>query len=516
MFMESLKKLLDESFNESVTENGAIGYKTSGKELVDLNFAISSMRNMSEDEIIQKFVKAFYENKVLAVKWLFFARDVREGVGERRLFRICMRYLVEKHERIAKAVLPLIPEYGRYDDWFVFFDSELEDKMIELAARQLLEDIDNMKANKPISLLAKWMPSINTSSDESKKRARKIIQKLEITERKYRKMLSELRAYLKVVEVSMSKKEWKAIDYSQVPSRANLIYNDAFLRNDEQRRRLFLGNLQKGETKINSGVLFPHEIVHDYNSKCCEDTALEEMWKALPDYVKDAGNTICVADGSGSMSVKVGGTKVSALTVANALAIYFAERSSGQFKDTYITFSETPQLVNLSNGSSLIEKIEIALKYCEIANTNIEAVFDLILETAVRNKMKQSDMPKNILILSDMEFDRCAGISGDFNDTDYWGRPRLRKPDKKFFKMIAEKYAAYGYSLPRLVFWNIASRTGTIPVKENDLGVALVSGFSPTVMKMVLSNKTDPFECLLEQLNCERYEAVEKVLIEIC
>ena len=517
MNIEQLRKTLNERYNVSVTENGAVGYRTSGKELVDLNFSISSLRNMSENEVVNRFVKAFYENKVLAVKWLFFARDVREGVGERRLFRICMRYLAENHEAIARAVLPLIPEYGRYDDWFVFFGSSLENDMIEMIACQLSKDISDMAENKPISLLAKWMPSANTSSEVAKERARKIIQKLGITERMYRKMLSALRAYLKVVEVSMSKKEWESIDYSQVPSRANLIYNGAFLRNDEARRRLYLEKLQKGEAKINAGVLFPHDIVHKYGYRGRDDSALEEMWKALPDYVKGAGNTICVADGSGSMCVKVGGTSVSALEVANALAIYFAERSSGKFKDFYITFSERPQLVDLSKGASLREKLEIALRYSEVANTDIKAVFELILQSAIENEMSQEDMPASILILSDMEFDGCIGVWDGSYEKGFWRDqiPRLVKPDEKFFEMIAGEYARYGYKLPRLVFWNIASRSGTIPVKENDLGVALVSGFSPAVMKMVLSNKIDPFECLLEQLSCERYDAVERALAEI-
>lgn len=232
------------------------------------------------------------------------------------------------------------------------------------------------------------------------------------------------------------------------------------------------------------------------------------MWKALPDYVKESGNTICVADGSGGMTSTVGGTNISCLDVANALAIYFAERSSGQFKDKYITFSEHPQLVNLSSGKSLRDKIGIARTHNEVANTNIEAVFDLILTTAIKAHMRQSELPANILILSDMEFDSCATTS-NFGSAN---RYRSHGIDKKLFSVIAKRYAEHGYKLPRLVFWNICSRTGTIPVKENDLGVALVSGFSPSIVKMVLSNSTDPFECLLEQLNSERYAPVEQAV----
>lgn len=510
-FMENLKETMN---NETqLTENGAVGFRTTGKKLLDLNFSVSSLRNKSDKEIVNKFVDAFYEDKMTAMKWLFYCRD-REAIGERRTFRVIMKYLAENHPSVAKAVIALIPEFGRFDDMLGLLDTELKTDVIAIVKKQLNEDAKNMMENKPVSLLAKWLPSCNASSKESKRLAKVIYQSIGMTERQYRKTLSKLRAYLNVVEVKMSAKEWKAIDYSAVPSRANLVYNGAFLRNDEERRRAYLAALERGDknVKINAGVLFPHDIVHKYMEGGwsprlkAKDTTLEELWKALPDFVNGAGNTICVADGSGSMTSTISGTKVSALDVANALAIYFAERSSGQFKDNYITFSERPQLVNFSKASSLREKIEIALKHNEIANTNIEAVFDLILKTAIDKNMSQDELPQNILILSDMEFDSCATTNKSIN------RWSACSPNQTLFDTFAKKYEAHGYKLPRLVFWNICSRTGTIPVKENDLGVALVSGFSPAIVKMVLSNSTDPYECLLEQLNVERYAVVEAAI----
>ena len=237
------------------------------------------------------------------------------------------------------------------------------------------------------------------------------------------------------------------------------------------------------------------------------DQTLEALWKSLPDTVNGCGNTIVVADGSGSMTTSVSG-KVSALDVANALAIYFAERSSGQFKDKYITFSERPQLVDLSRGKSLRDKIKIALSHDEVANTNIEAVFDLILDTAIENHMSQDDIPQNILIISDMEFDGCA-VSNSYC-RGY--RRANRGVDSRLFQIISQRYEDAGYKLPRLVFWNVNSRTGAIPVIENDLGVALVSGFSTNIVKMVMSGQTDPYECLLETLNTERYAPIEEAL----
>lgn len=511
-FMNAVRKTLDNEYNVSITENGAVGYRTTGKELLDLNFAVASLRKMTDTEVAKRFKKAFCEDKILAVKWLFYARDARQGLGERRLFRVVMADLVKSNPEMVIPVINLIPEYGRYDDlWCLLDDQEAANVIYQIVDNQLGKDWENMAAKKPISLIAKWMPSINASSAKTKEYGKKLCKALKMTEREYRKALSKLRKYLDVVEVKMSDKNWSAIKYEAVPSRANLIYNNAFLRNDEARRREYLGQLEKGEAKINASTLFPHDIVHKYGvCPRTTDATIEALWKALPDTVKGCGNTIVVADGSGSMTCTVdNNSRVTALEVANALAIYFAEHSSGQFKDKYITFSERPQLVDFSKCKTLRDKLATARAYHEVANTNIEKVFDLILTSAVNNHMHQEDLPQNILIVSDMEFDSCA-TCGE-TTRGYYGYTRS-KPSQKLFDVIAQKYARAGYKMPRLVFWNVNSRTGTIPVKENDLGVALVSGFSVNVAKMVMSGKTDPFECLLETLNSERYAPIEEAL----
>ena len=512
MFMNALKATLDNDFNYSVTENGALGYRTTGKELLDLNFAVSSLRKTTEIDIVRRFKRAFGEDKVLAMKWLFYARDIRGGLGERRLFRVVLADFVNSNPEMIIPLINLIPEYGRYDDLWCLLDNKESAKVVlELVDKQLIEDLNNMKAGKSISLLPKWLPSCNASSAQTKKYAKQIYKALGLTEREYRKVLSRLRKYLDVVEVKMSNKNWSEIKYEAVPSRANLIYNSAFLRNDEERRREYLRKLTKGETKINASTLFPHDIVHKYSSNgpwsyrlSPKDATIEALWKALPDTVQGCGNTIVVADGSGSMtSIVDRNSAVTALEVANSLAIYFAERSSGEFKDKYITFSTCPQFVDLSKADSLHDKLQIALTHNEIADTNIERVFDLILTTAINNNMNQEDMPKNILIVSDMEFNRCATCSnGGYG----------HRPDQRLFEVIAKNYADAGYLIPRMIFWNVNSRTGTIHVKEYELGVALVSGFSVNVVKMVMSGKTNPFECLLETLNSERYAPIEEAL----
>ena len=504
-FMKEIKNTLNDE--KALTENGAVGYRTTGKELLDLNFAVASLRSASEPEIVNKFTKAFFENKELAVKFLFFARDIREGLGERRLFRVCLRALALLDEEAVIKFLPYVSEYGRWDDLFSLMldgddNDEICKKICWLVLEQLSQDEENMKTGKPISLLAKWMPSINCSSKQRKVIAKRICKFCNMSEKQYRQALSALRKYLNVVERKMCANEWSEIDYSAVPSKANLIYRNAFMEHDALRRQEYLDKLQKGEVKINSSVAFPHDIVNKYSKGYNEfwqlvidekDVTLEEMWKALPDLVQGCGNTIVIADGSGSMMCKVDSkSQTTALDVANALAIYFAERSSGEFKDKYITFSERPQLVDLSKGETLKDKLNIAYVHSEVADTNIEATFDLILQTAINSNATQEDIPANVLIISDMEYNMAV----------------CGRPDETLFQTIKARFNEAGYKMPRLIFWNVNSRTNVIPVKENELGIALVSGFSVNVVKMVMSGKLDPYEVLVERLMSPRYECI--------
>ena len=410
-FYDQLQKTITNSeSNRSVTENGALGYKTTGKKLLDLNFAVSSLRSKPDAEVERMFAEALAEDFNTAVVWLFFSRDARGGLGERRLFRIGMKYLAREFPDKVRKLLPLIAEYGRWDDLLFLMESDkVKNDVVSIVKAQLTSDMASMKAGKSVSLLAKWMYSLNTSSKDTRKKAEVLRRALGITPRQYRLMLSNLRRYIDVTERKMSANKWEEIKYEAVPSRANLNYNSAFLRHDEARRREYLGKLEKGEAKINSSVLFPHDIVHKYKvpggwgisfaSK--SDPALEGMWKALPNTVKDGEGTIVVADGSGSMTSCVGKTNVSAWEVAHALAIYFAERLPGAYKNQYITFSEHPQLVKLGGSGTLLGKLNTARGHSEVANTNIEAVFELILATAIQNRMSQSELPKNILIISD-------------------------------------------------------------------------------------------------------------------
>ena len=354
------------------------------------------------------------------------------------------------------------------------------------------------------------MPSENASSKETKRLARKFISALNATPASYRQMLSGLRAYSKVIETQTSAHEWATIDYSAVPSKANLKYKDAFLRHDEQRRRDFLAALRNPEVAkaqnlhINSGVNYPHEVVSKYSvgrwgGIGAYDEALEQLWKALKLTV-GLENTIVVRDGSGSMTTSVGGTKTTALDISTALAIYCSEQMKGDFTDKFITFRAEAQLIDLSNCESLRSKLEKCYREDECSNTNLENVFDLILKTAVDHKMSANEIPAQILVISDMEFDP----SGHRNS---WGWGGFNC-DSNVINNAAAKFARYGYKLPKLVFWNVASRTNTIPCKYNENGVLLVSGFSVNILKMVLNGKTDPFEAVIEELGKERYNSI--------
>ena len=511
-FADAVKETLNElPYNVSVTENGAVGYKSSGHALADINYMTSSLRQKNDNELIDMFKAAYYESPIYAWKWLFFLRDIRGGMGERDTFRRIIKHMADFRPHEMALFIPYIAEYGRYDDTWVLLDTQLNSLVIKMINAQLQEDIKNYTEGKPISLLAKWMPKRNAESHISRHYARLIIEGLKLDDKTYNRMLVKLRKKLNLVESFMCANQWSAIDYNSVPSKANLLYRNAFLKHDPERRQQYLEDLINGKegVKINASTNFPHDIVHQYVTvdrygwryklKKYDET-LEQLWKNQKDTIQSAENIMVIQDGSGSMYQPVdGNSSVQAEEVATALSIYFAERCAGQFHNRFMTFGARPRFVDINNCQNLQEKIEVTLKNTDCSNTNIEAVFKLLLNTAIKNNMKQSDLPKTLLMISDMEFD-CM-TSG--------------RTDKAMFDDFAKEYERYGYELPRLVFWNICSRTGTIPVRENANGVALVSGYSVNIMNMVLSNELDPYKCLLKQLNTERYQIIEDKFKEL-
>ena len=499
-FMDKLHTVLMDE--KKRTENGAAGFATTGNALTDLNFAVASLRNESEEKIVNRFIRAFYEDRVLAVKWLFFLRDVRGGLGERRSFRVIFRYLAQSFPEMAGGLAVIMAEYGRFDDLLCLLGTPVEEKALTVLKEQLEADAEAMEKGEGISLCAKWMPGNNTSSAESKKAAARLQSFMELTAKEYRKLLASLRAYLQVTETAMSDNRWGEINYEAVASRANLLYRNAFLRHDETRRKEFLKSVQENHAVIHAGVLMPHEIITQYTDRLGwsfkvggEDPALELLWNNLPDTVAGAENILCVVDGSGSMLCPVGNGSTTALHVSNALGVYFAGRMGGAYRNRFITFSSRPRYVDLSACRTLKEKLELAFSHNDCTNTNLEATFELVLQTALQNLLKQEELPGTILVISDMEFDSAVSSDAD-----------------TLFDGIKKRFSCYGYRLPRLVFWNVNSRTNVVPVRENELGVCLVSGFSVNVCRMVLSGELNPFVCLKKILEEERYRKVEEYL----
>ena len=492
-------KALENEMNVSYTENGMKGYKTTNNELVDFNFALAGFRSLEDEDLVLR-VKKLFADKNLSVdtllRYMFFIRDVREGMGERKVFRVMFKELALNYPYIAKAFIPYVAEYGRWDDLFILAETSLKVAMFAYLDKQLKEDWKHMKAGEPISLLAKWMPSVN-SGKKSRKLALSYINILDYRASEYRKQLKEMRKYLDIVEQHITNSDYETIKYESVPSNANKRYANLFLHRDYERRKEYLDSLSKGEVKINASVLYPHEVIgmvrkylHTPNRQLCDG-----LWKNLKDY-EGAENTLVVADVSGSMYWD--GGKILPIDCSVGLGMYFAQRAKSEaFKGKIMTFSSIPKLVDVSAFKDICDAYQWMVNDMPWAgSTNIQAVFELVLKTAVTNKLKQEEIP-NILIISDMEFDYCT---------------EGRRYD---FEAIKEKYAYYGYKLPKLIFWNVASRTNTIPCTTNDLGVVLLSGYSPAAIKAAVGGAFDPLQALYDCLYVKRYDFVSKVLLEV-
>ena len=487
--MNMFQKALEVESNMTLTENGAVTNESTLNNVLDFFYHAPAKRGQTEIE--DMFFKALSDDTTLATLVMFYLRDPRGGQGERDSFRRCLRVLAKERPTIFEAVIKLIPEYGRWDDIIEFVDNEA---VRTLVFNQLVEDNINLSKGESVSLLAKWMPSINTSSKKTVALGRRWQKALLVyNEKQYRQMLSALRKQIDIVEAKMSANEWSDVNYSAVPSRASMLYREAFKKHDKIRYNEFTAKAVKGEVKINSGVLFPYDIVKQYgfdNGWGCNDydATLEAQWKQLPNYAETTKNALVVADVSGSMSGDP-------LAVCLSLAVYIAERNTGCFKDQFITFSDNPKLQSLV-GSTLREKLINLVKAEWNMSTNIEAVFDLVLNTAVKHKINQEELPDSIFIISDMEFNVCVNNSSMTN-----------------FESAKAKFEAAGYTLPKIIFWNVASRNMQSPVTKDEKGVYLVSGCSPSIFKKAINaSATTPLEMMTEVLDDPRYAAVVSAL----
>jgi hypothetical protein len=525
--MNEFKQTLDKVNSLQQTENGATGYSTTGKNLVDLNFRVPSNHNNVGLEDIHIFMNALKEDKLDAVKWLFYLRDVREGLGERTSFVNLFMVLASYDEESALKVLSLIPEYGRWKDLIDIYDrstvgSNLANAIGHIIDKQLKEDCINMKEGKSVSLLAKWLPSINASK-KSRKVALRLANGLKLYSEAYRKMLSALRKYIDVTEVKTCGDKWSEIDYNKVSSNANARYLKAFMKHDSERRQKYLEALSTPQATgavMHASNLYPYEVYAKYNlnnqdrhfndwysdPEAVADPGIEALWANLKN-IQTLGNTMVVCDGSGSMKTRIKGSNIMAIDVSRALSIFFSERNTGEYKDKVIEFSKTPRYIDLSKCNSLADKYNHMCKFTDCSNTNLEAVFDLLLETAIQNNIPQDELPQRLLIVSDMEFDKAC----EFTAYDYPHNTVMAKY-QTLFETIKEKWTAAGYQMPNIVFWNVNSRTQTIPVSVNEAGVILVAGFSVNSIKLVLSGETNPWTALKSVLDSDRYKAIETAL----
>ena len=479
-------EVLKKTANKTYTENGAVTHRTSGKDCLNLFAAIGALRLADDQTICSRFLKAYAENPDLAMKILFYSRDVRGGLGERRVFRSILTWLASNEKSSVVRNLPYIAEYGRWDDVLVLLKTPCRKEALALLEEQFREDLAALEDGGDISLLGKWLPSVNASNQETVVMAKMIAKSFGLSDRDYRKALTGLRARIRIIENNLREKDY-TFDYSKQPSKAMFKYRKAFLRNDGERYAAFMDKVDRGEAKLHTGTLMPYELVERaYDCSEEERRSLDVTWRTLEDFTTDE-NALVAADGSGSM---YWGSKPMPAAVAQSLAIYFAEHNKGKFHNHFLTFSMTPQLVEIK-GKDFVEKVRYCRTFDECANTNLEAVFDLILQAAAENHVPQAEMPAKLYIISDMEFDHCVKNSSMTN-----------------FENAKASYAAAGYILPDLVFWNVDSRHEQQPVKENDRGVALVSGNSPRIFSMIMDGELNPYDFMLSVIDTERYAPI--------
>ena len=497
--MNEFLNALKSDTNYGYTENGGIKHNSTLNAVLDMFAMGGSMRNRSEDDIITMFAKAYDEDATLALKCLFYLRDVRGGQGERRFFRICLKWLANENPAEVEHLIGYVAEYGRYDDLFELFGTTMEPEMMGYIKWVIDENRDH--------LVYKWMPSINASSKSTKERGRKFAMEFGMTEREYRKMLTEGRKACNLVESLMSQNHWDEIAFDKLPSRAGLLYKNAFMRREETRER-YAAFMSNKETKVNASVLNPVEIAHQiynyrgYKPSATEREAWQKYWDNLKDYYggrEEPG--IAIVDVSGSMYGQP-------LEAAVSMGAYVAERGKGPFKNHFITFSDNPELIEFV-GKDIYHKFIAARGADWGGSTNIEAVFDMLLNTALQHRTPASEMPKTLYIFSDMEFNRCITSGARSYERWSYGNNMLNRGQiDTVIEAQARKWRSYGYKIPRVIFWNLDARQNNIPAIGD--GFSYVSGFSMNMVECILSGK-DGVDLMLEKLNSPRYEAIYSI-----
>lgn len=482
--MNSFVNALKKSNSPAYTFNDALTLPTSGMSIVDLFFLCGASRGK---DITKVFDLAYKENKELALRTALYTRDIRQGVGERKVFRDMLLYVEKNDPEALPSILPRVPDLGRWDDLLIF-EGAGKDLSFEMIRMALFED----EFIKIRPLVAKWMP-------RKGKKAVELREYFGMSPRQYRKYLVN---NTNVVETKMCSKEWGNIVYDHVPSVASARYRKAFFKHDSERYAKYVEELTKPETaekprKVNAAAIYPHDVIHQLvshkNVSKVEKDHAEAQWKAMPDFIGE-GSFIPMIDVSESMTqwnyyVMNSKSSINAtpMDIALALGIYVSERNKSAFKNVAVAFTDSTNIVNL-NGT-ILDKIGQLRKRVGYS-TNISGAISTVLTHAINHKVPAEEMPKALLIISDMEFDSVGST-------------------KTNYEVFQKKYKEAGYEMPKIVFWNLNGRTGNSPVTFDNNGVALVSGFSPSVMKNVLANKNStPLDTVLETIMNDRYKLV--------
>lgn len=490
---------------DSTTENNAKCYSSSGSPGLDFFANICRSEKKLTQDVEEKIVKLlplmWDENPLYCLKLIFFKRDCRGGSSEKRIFEVCYNWLIDNQLSTAMCNLEHIPFYGSFMDWTKLHKSTSNDQIrktiVQLFKSQLDEDITNMQSNKSISLAAKWVPSVNSPQHRLLARALSLaFFDNRNWEKPYRKLIGSLRTHLNITEKMMCENRWNHIDFSKVPSLCMQRNKKTFSKNDTDRFTEYISSLCAGTTKVNVSQLLPHQLVEELETKQlrCDDenqfNMIEEQWKALVENTKKVlteSKMLVISDLSGSMYGLP-------MTVSKAMGCLFSQISSGPFKDLIITFSENPTFFELK-GQTLKERLE-SLKHSnsEGFNTDLIKVFNILLAQCVRKKVKQCDLPNMILICTDNEFDEQ--IHGDTNETTY--------------QCIKRKFKSHGYNIPTVVFWNLRGSANAIPVRKEEIGTVMLSGFNPTILKYVMKAEIpDPYSIMMLSINDSRYDRLK-------
>jgi len=481
------------STKDLLTENGMATHSSSGSFVVDFYYKMGGFRkNASEPlgNLVSLFFSAYGENPNLALKALLNLRDPRQGMGERNSARAIWHFFAKAHPEIVQKFIPYIAEYGRWDDLWAFIGTSCE----KVAVEEILQGL-----RKGDALCAKWMPREKKSEHLFALYFMKIFS---LNPREYRKLLAGL---TNVVETKMCQKRWGEINFQHVPSQAMKIYRNAFRKHEPERFGKFLEKVASGEAKINTATLSPVDIVHQYGCPypTALDTALEALWTNLRDVVPPEISFLPIADVSGSMN----GTP---MEVAISLGIYLAQRNKSVFKNGLITFSDKP-VFHFMQGKTLHDRIVEVGRMDWGGSTNLQAVFELILNTALRAKLSPEELPTHLMIISDMQFNGAVNLGRGKNSWERSGYAAPVSVTDTALEMLDKMFTKAGYKRPNIFFWNVRTSEG-VPAKMDENGVGLVSGYSPNLLRSVLSGDLNPINQVMVILNSPRYEIVDKLL----